>query len=91
MQQLVIIQEDELMDKIKHAVHEAILEKIPYPSRAGEKGKIITRNQAAEFLGITPPTVTKLVREGKITAAIVRGKYRFFESNLIKYLNNTNR
>jgi excisionase family DNA binding protein len=89
MQQLVIMQEDELMDKIKKAVREAILEKNPYPSRSGERGKIITRKQAADFLGVTPPTVTKLVKEGKITAAIVRGKYRFFESNLLKYLNKT--
>ena len=88
-QRLVLIPEDMLKSMIKEVVLEALSEKVPYCSPTDNIKKLLTRQQAADYLGVIPNTVTKYVREGKITAAIINGKYRFFESNLLKYLNKS--
>jgi hypothetical protein len=85
--------EDLLKLLIKECVREVLMElsgKVPYPSAPvsiNEK-KILTRKQAAAYLQVTPNTLTRYVRQGKLLPAIINGKYRFFESDLIKFLNN---
>ena len=89
MSQLVVIELDELYSMIKKAVVEGNTDNVPYPSPTAISPKLMTRNQAAEYLGVHPNTVTLYNRQGKISAAIINGKYRFFESDLLKYLNKT--
>ncbi len=83
--------EDQLKFLIKECIREVFIEiygKLPYPSPviASDK-KILTRKQAASYLQVTPQTLSKYVREGKLLPAIIHGKYRFFELDLINFLN----
>jgi len=89
MSQIVLIDTDELLSMIKKAVRDGITDYVPYPSPTANSPKLMTRNQAAEYLGVSPNTVTLYNKQGKISAAIINGKYRFFESDLLKYLNKT--
>jgi len=79
---------DLLKSLIEDAVNKALSEKLPYPPApvtVGDK-KILTRKQAAAYLQVTPNTLTRYVRQGKLLPAIINGKYRFFESDLLKFL-----
>lgn len=85
--------EDQLKFLIKESIREVFLElygKVPYPPAQNkiDESKLLTRKQAAEYLQVTPNTVTRYVRQGKLLPAIINGKYRFFQKDLIKFLNN---
>jgi len=84
--------EDLLKLLIKECIREVLMEfsgKVPYPaSVTASDNKILTRKQAAARLQVTPQTLSKYVREGKLLPAIIHGKYRFFELDLINFLNN---
>jgi excisionase family DNA binding protein len=80
--------DDLLKFLIEEAINKALSGKLPYPSApvtVNDK-KILTRKQAAEYLQVTPNTLTRYVRQGKLLPAIINGKYRFFESDLINFL-----
>jgi len=89
MSQLVVIEMDELLSMIKKAVADGLTENTPYPSPTAINPNLMTRKQAAKYLGVSPNTVTLYNRQGKISAAVINGQYRFFESDLLKYLNKT--
>ncbi len=89
MSQLVVIEMDELLSMIKKAVADGLAEKTPYPSPSAINPNLMTRKQAGQYLGVSPNTVTLYNRQGKISAAVINGQYRFFESDLLKYLNKT--
>ncbi len=53
----------------------------------------MTTNEASTFLNINPYTLRKYIREGKIEAHKlskdkVKGKWRIWKSDLIKFLNS---
>ena len=73
---------------IEDAVNKALSEKVPYPPApiTVNNKKILTRKQAAEYLQVQPATVTRYVKQGLLLPAMIHGKYRFFEKDLIKLL-----
>ncbi len=89
MQQLLLIPEDLLKSLIEDAVRRGLSEIPPYPSQAVSKSKIMSREDAATYLGVRPNTLTKYHRQGKVSAAVISGQYRFFESDLLKFLDKT--
>lgn len=48
------------------------------------------RRQAANYLGISEQTITKLVKEEKLVAQRSGRKYHFLKSNVLRYLNRLN-
>lgn len=84
--------EDQLKFLIKECIREVLIElygKVPYPSSKRENSNnILTRKQAADYLQVTPNTLTRYVRQGKLLPAIINGKYRFFEKNLADFINS---
>jgi len=83
--------EDQLKFLIKECIREVFKElntKVPYPSSKTENSSnILTRKQAASYLQVTPQTLSKYVRQGKLLPAIINCKYRFFELDLNNFLN----
>ncbi|MBU1106486.1 MAG: Flp pilus assembly complex ATPase component TadA [Candidatus Riflebacteria bacterium] len=49
-------------------------------------GKLLTMNQAAEFLKISKPTVYRLLEQGKIKGMKAGNQWRFQQSDLSEYL-----
>ena len=88
MEDLFSLLHDLLKSLIEDAVNKALPGKLPYPSASitVDDKKVLTRKQAAAYLQVTPNTLTRYVRQGKLLPAIINGKYRFFESDLIKFL-----
>ena len=85
--------EDQLKSLIKECVREVLIElygKVPYPPAqiTVNESKLFTRKQAAAYLQVTPNTLSRYVRQGKLLPAIINGKYRFFESDLMKFLDS---
>lgn len=83
--------EDQLKSLIKECIREVMIElfgKVPYPpaQKQVNESRLYTRKQAATYLQVTPNTLTRYVRQGKLLPAIINGKYRFFESDLLKLL-----
>ncbi len=58
----------------------------PYPSRSETTSKVMSRKDAAAFMGVTPNTISRWHSKGYILSARINGKYRFFESDLLKFL-----
>jgi len=81
---------DLLKSLIEQAVNNALSGKVPYPPGplSPDAKKILTRKQAAEYMQVTPNTVTRYVKQGKLLPAIINGKYRFFEKDLVNFLNS---
>ena len=88
-QQLLLIEEEMLKSMIEDAVRRGLSGIPPYHSQAVSNSKIMNREDAATYLGVRPNTLTKYHREGKVSAAIIGGQYRFFESDLLRFLNKT--
>jgi excisionase family DNA binding protein len=84
---LIITQESRLMELIKEVLV-GVLTDVPYPSRAQQSEEVLTRNEAAKFLNITPTTLTKYVKEGKLKAGGTERKYLFMKSDLVKFMFN---
>ena len=82
---LVIIEQERLVELIKNAV-DAALKSQATPRQILEEDEIFTRNEAASFLNVTPQTVSRHVRAGKIKAGILGEKYRFKKSDLLNYV-----
>ncbi len=89
MSQVILIDPDELYNLIKKAVADGLSPKSPYHSPVSVTPKLMTRQEAADYMGVKPNTITRWHKQGKITAAIIGGQYRFFESDLLKFLNKT--
>lgn len=86
--------EDQLKFLIKECIREVLIElygKVPYPPAqiSVNQSKILTRKQAASYLQVSPQTLSRYVRQGKLLPAIINSKYRFIESDLAKLINNT--
>ncbi len=79
--QELIAQLEELFIKLRNQTD------TPYNSHTEGSKKILTRNEAAMLLNVSPNTITRWHRKGYITAAIINGQYRFFESDLLKQIN----
>ncbi len=87
MSQLIGIERDLLIEMIKNAVKAGITEFSPYPSPSVNNKKLLTRNEVAEILKVSPNTVSKYIRQGKLHATLLNGIYRISESELAKVSN----
>ncbi len=87
MKYALLLEEDELKCLIKECVREVFKELNIMVSHPENNNNIFTRKQAASYLQVTPQTLSRYVREGKLSPAIINSKYRFFEHDLIKFLN----
>lgn len=74
----------ELQELIQTAIA-AEMSKIPYPSLAGEN-KVLTRKEAAEYLSITPNTLSRYVKKGRIKACGTEKRYFFLPEELLSFL-----
>ena len=59
----------------------------PYPAATENEPKIMSRKQAAEFLGVSANTITRWNNKGYIMCAKINGQHRYFLSDLVKQLN----
>lgn len=93
MDQLHNLVHDLLKSIVDSAVQVALSNNPPYPPSpiAINESNILTRKQAAEYLRVSPNTVTTYVRQGKLLPAIINGKYRFFKSDLEKFLKRSSK
>ena len=88
--ELVVIPTAQLMSFIE-ALFERFLNqgKVPYSSLSGDPKKVYSRKQVAELLGRSENTVTKYIRQRKLTATRLNGIYYISESSLLNFLNGT--
>ncbi|MBE2288317.1 MAG: helix-turn-helix domain-containing protein [Chitinophagaceae bacterium] len=89
MKPLIVIQQEDLFLLIKEAV-EAGIKESSYYSQSKEENVLLTREEAASYLKITPQTLSKKVKERKIKAISYGRQYRFDISDLDLFL-KTNR
>ncbi len=80
---IVIVDQDLLSELINKAVHAALREFSMVNSNV-QVEEYLTRNEAASLLKVSPNTLTKFVRQGKLKAGIAGGKYLFKKSELMK-------
>jgi excisionase family DNA binding protein len=82
---IVIVDQEQLSELIKKAVQAAFKEfSMVNPNVQVEE--YLTRNEAASLLKVSPNTLTKFVRQGKLKAGISGGKYLFKKSELMKFV-----
>lgn len=88
MDQLYHLVHDLLKTMINDAVQVALSNNPPYPPspKTNNENNVLTRKQAAEYLQVSPNTLTRYARQGRILPAVICGKYRFFKSDLEKFL-----
>ena len=84
---MILISTAQLQEIIR-ATMLGVLTDVPYPSRAPQDDKPLTRAEAAEFLNITPTTLTKYVKQGRVKAGGTERKYSFRKSDLIRFMFN---
>jgi len=82
---MVLISVSELKEIIREILL-GVIKEVPYPSRVPQDDKPLTRAEAAEFLNITPTTLTKYVKEGRVKAGGTERKYSFRKNDLIKFM-----
>ena len=87
MKQFILIEEDQLKFLLKEIIREVLAELFPYPSSNNEIKKVYTRDEAAAILKVSPNTVSKYIRQGKLHASVLNGKYRIAERELHRFIN----
>ena len=85
MKQVLLIEEDQLKFFLKQCIMEAFKEFFPYPSSGNESTKLYTREEFAVLLKVSPNTITKYIRQGKLHATVLNGIYRIAEKELLKF------
>jgi len=80
---IVIADEARLSELINKAVQAAFKDfSMVNPNVQVEE--FLTRNEAASLLKVSPNTLTKFVKQGKLKAGVAGGKYLFKKSELLK-------
>lgn len=89
--QIVTVPMNELMLMISGAVNSEIEKLINNPI-LGEsfKDELWDRKQAAQFLGISEQTLTKMFLEGKVVGQKSGRKYHFLKSSILNFLRAKN-
>ncbi len=80
---IVIVDQEQLSELIKKAVQAAFKEFLMVNPNV-QVEEFLTRNEAALLLKVSPNTLTKFVRLGKLKAGIAGGKYLFKKSEILK-------
>jgi excisionase family DNA binding protein len=76
----------ELEEIIQKAVSEGLGTFNKNPKELNETGQLITRIQAADFLNISLPTLTKYVKQGKIPAHRIGSRILFQKNEILNSL-----
>ncbi len=84
---LILISNQQLFELITQALI-GVLKDVPYPSPSQQNEELLTRNEAAEMLNVTPTTLTKYVKQGRLKAGGADRKYLFMKSDLLKFMFN---
>ena len=80
---IVLVDQEQLTELINKAVHSAFREfSMLNPNVEAEE--YLTRNEAASLLKVSPNTLTKFIRQGKLKAGIAGGKYLIKKSEIMK-------
>ena len=87
MKQVLLLEQDQLKFMLKEIIREVLAELFPYPSSYNENKKVYTREDAAAILKVSPNTVSKYIRQGKLHASVLNGKYRISDSELLRFIN----
>lgn len=75
---------DVLRQYIKEAVKEAVSSMIPLPVEKADN-PLLTKKEAAKYLGISIVTMSKYVKEGQVKAVTISGsRQRFWKDDLDK-------
>lgn len=88
---VVTVPLNELMAMISGAVN-AEMEKLVNDTVIGSglQDELWDRKQAAEFLGISEQTITKLYLEKRVVGQKSGRKYHFLKSSILKFLKDSN-
>ena len=82
---------DEFKSLIDTAVKEALQQLIPLVSKSTNSPPLttalLTRKDACRRLHISLPTLSGLVKSGKIKASIIGNSYRFSEKDILDLIN----
>src|SRR5687767_167384 len=74
----------ELKEIIKQVIREERQERSPSSPNTSEE--LITRKEAASYLGVSLPTLSQIVKRGEIPAYRLGGKIMFRQSELVNSL-----
>jgi excisionase family DNA binding protein len=86
--QFIVMTRQELIELIEELIRRLLGQGInPYPASTEAEPKIMSRKQAAKFLGVSANTITRWNEKGYITCAKINGQHRYFLSDLVKQLN----
>ena len=84
----VFLSKEELIELIEELVRRLLGQGInPYPAATETEPKIMSRKQAAAFLGVSANTITRFIEKVYISCAKINGQHRYFLSDLVKQLN----
>jgi excisionase family DNA binding protein len=89
MSQVIVTTKEELEQFIRSAIERAVAS-ISLPSKAIQQ-EYLNAKQAAEYLGISLPTLYKYSSEGSITLIKKTKQLRFRKSDLDQWLNEGNK
>lgn len=85
---VVTVPVSELMTMISGAVSTEIEKLVNNPALgSGFQDELWDRKAAADFLGISEQTLTKLYLEGRLIGQKSGRKYHFLKSSILKFLN----
>ena len=79
---LILIEENKLVELLKIAV-ETALKEFSKQEPPKQDDLLLTRKAAAVLLDVTPNTLTRYVRDGRLKAGLINGKYRFRKGDVM--------
>lgn len=72
-------------EQLSQIVRQAVREEVAKLGHA-EGPEVLTREQTAELLQVTPDIVTKYIRENELPATKLGSEYRFRRSELLQWM-----
>ena len=87
MKQVLLIEDvDQLKILIKECLIEVLTEFIPYCSPNENLKLLYTRNELAALLQVSPNTISRFIKQGKLHGTVLNGKFRFSRKNVELFL-----
>jgi excisionase family DNA binding protein len=82
---LILIEQNKLQELIKAAVEDA-LQSLYKHLQPKPDDTLLTRKEAATLLSVSPNTMSRYVRQGKLKPSVINGKYRFKKGDVSKFV-----
>lgn len=86
---LTTISREELQTLIKDAVSTSIASQ-KQPSAEPQIEKLLNVKEVSEILGVSRPTIDKLIKEGKIASTYVLGRKMFTKKDIEQFIESRN-